>query len=77
MSERFTVDEKAYISKYIETACGGTPLQPNAEFAGGYLGNLVVQLMENWDETKKNIHTEGAKTTVVHSDVKRRRIIKP
>lgn len=47
--------ERVYLQEAIEKACGGTPLQDHAEFAGGYLGNLVVSLMENWDVIRKEL----------------------
>jgi len=76
MSSRLTDAEKKYVSQVLMTACRNTPLEPQTTLVGVYLKEPVTQLLENWDEIRKNIHPEGTKTTVVHSDVKRR-IIKP
>ncbi len=47
--------EKEFLRDVITQACGGTPLQGNAEFAGGYLGNLVASYLENWDVVRKEL----------------------
>jgi len=47
--------EKEYLRDAIQRACMGTPLQPNAEFAGGYIGNFVVSLIENWETIQREL----------------------
>ncbi len=47
--------EKEHLRQIIEDACKGTPLQPHAEFAGGYLGNLIASHLENWDVVRKGL----------------------
>jgi hypothetical protein len=51
--------EKQHICDTLEKACGGTPLQPNAEFAGGYLGQIVINLMQDWDRIRKALAEES------------------
>lgn len=55
-NEPLTEIEKNHIRETIEQACGGTPLQPNAEFAGQYLGSIVISLMENWETIQKALN---------------------
>lgn len=50
-----TEAEKEYLRDQIYQACRGTPLNSNAEFAGGYLGNLVVSFIENWDTIREEL----------------------
>lgn len=47
--------EKTFLQDIIEKACIGTPLQDNAEFAGGYLGNLIATYMENWEVIRRGL----------------------
>lgn len=53
-----TTREKIHICNVIEQACHGTPLQPHAEFAGGYLGTLIVGQIENWEKAQKALVEE-------------------
>jgi hypothetical protein len=62
---KLTNKEKDHITKTITEACGGTPLQPNAEFAGGYLGTVIIGLLENWDEVRKGLGLPPTKSDKV------------
>jgi hypothetical protein len=53
--------EKEHLREAITKACMGTPLQPNAEFAGGYLGNFVAILMENWEVIQRELGVPRSK----------------
>jgi len=47
--------EKKYIVDKLGEVCGGTPLQANAEFASGYLGSVVISMLENWGIIKEQL----------------------
>lgn len=53
-----TTREKIHICNLIEQACHGTPLHPHAEFAGAYLGTLIVGQIENWEKVQKALVEE-------------------
>lgn len=46
-------EEKAGIREALRTRCGGTPLQPHADFVAEVIGIYVIQLVENRDEVFK------------------------
>jgi hypothetical protein len=56
---KLTNQEKEHVAKVIEQACMGTQLQGNAEFVGGYLGFIVVGLIENWDIVSLSLRDEA------------------
>jgi hypothetical protein len=53
--DKLNEKEREYIRNTIGQACLGTPLQPNAVFAGQYLGTIVIGILDNWDVVKNAI----------------------
>ena len=47
--------EREFLANAIEKTCKGTPLQPNAEFAGQYLGPLIASYIENWEPVRQGL----------------------
>ena len=52
--------QRESIREVLRTMCGGTPLQPNADFVAGYIGQYVIGLVENRDEVFKEDKDEMA-----------------
>jgi hypothetical protein len=52
---KLTQNEKEYLRHFIENGCKGTPLQPNAEFAGGYLTTILVPIIENFEMIREEL----------------------
>lgn len=50
---KLSMEEKAQVFEALKQVCGGTPLQPHAEFASQYLGHWAIGLIENRDEVFK------------------------
>ncbi len=52
-SFKLTDDEKERIREALRVNCGGTPLQPHADFVAQYLGIYVIGLVEERDRIFK------------------------